>query len=231
MDRGTATRRWLEGSRRVGGGEEIASFAELRGRRLVVLERLDGSDVRVGFDGDQLNVDGDDDARTWAQAHRDALLAALGEHRVLHGKWMRRRRVVYYDALPAWLVVEAVHDGESFLGAARCREMLAHTPVAFAPVVHDGVVRSLKALHALVGPSRFKTSRWRESLRAAARNEGLDVDRVLLATDPQDLAAGLVITLEQDDVVVEHLDFVRASFGSAVLDDAPDAIIDNAVAP
>lgn len=227
-----SSRRWLEGSRRIGGAEDVVSFAELRGRRLVVLERLDGTDTTVHFERGQLQVDGDAEALAWAEAERARLFAVLGDRWALHGAWMQRKRVAYYDALPAWLVVEAVVDRESGLsvGAAARRELLAAAPVAPAPVVHEGVVASLRALHALVGPSRFKSSRWRETLRASARAAGLDVDRVVLATDPQDLAAGLVVTVEHDDAVTDSIDFVRASFGSAVLDDAADVIIDNALA-
>jgi hypothetical protein len=234
IDRGTGARRWLEGSRRMVGGEDvpIASFAELRGRRLVVLERLDGSDASVGFDGGVVHVDGVPEALAWAEAHRDALFAVLGDRWVLHGQWMQRKRAIYYDALPAWFVVDDAYDRErgAFVAVARHRDLLAGTPVALAPVVHDGAVRSLKALHALISPSRFKTSRWREALRAAARSARLDPDRVALATDPQDLAAGLVVALEDGDVVTERIDFVRASFGNAMLEDAPDVIIDNALA-
>jgi hypothetical protein len=210
----------------------IAAFAQLLGHRLVVFEKLDGVVASIGFADGRLHVDGDEDVRDWAEGRRDALFAALGDRWVVHGQWLQRKRVIFYDALPSWFVALDAWDREHevFVGAARREGLLAGTPIATAPMLHDGPVRSLKALHALVGPSRYKTPRWRETLRDAARATGADPQVVMLATDPVDDAAGLVAVIERDDAVEDRVEFVRASFGSAVLEAGVDAAIRNALA-
>jgi len=226
--------RLLEGSRRTSVEHDapVAAFAQLLGRRLAVMEKLDGVDATLGFVGNHLHVHGDDDARAWAETHREALLVALGERWVVHGKWLQRKQVIFYDALPAWFVALDAWDRERevFTSAASRTALLAGTPIATAPMLHDGPVRSLKALHAMVAPSRFKTPRWRETLREVARDADLDPEAVALATDPLDLAAGLVAVIEHDDAVLDRVEFVRASFGSAVLDGGTDAAIRNVLA-
>jgi hypothetical protein len=222
----------LEGSRRTTAEHDapIAVFSQLHGRRLVVVEKLDGDDASIAFRDGRLEVHGDDGAHAWADRHRDALLAVLGERWVVYGQWLQRKRLIFYDALPAWFVATFVHDRDRD-AFALASHRFANTPIATVPVLHDGLVRSLKALHALVGPSRYKTPRWRETLREASRAAGLDPDVVAFATDPLDLAAGLVTLVEHDGDVLEGIEFVRPSFGSAVLDAGPDAAIDNALTP
>jgi hypothetical protein len=217
----------------------VAAFSELLGRRLVVCEKLDGVDASIAFvdgqlhvHGDQTRVHGDDGMQAWAEHHREALLAALGERWVVHGQWLQHKRVIFYDALPSRFVAFDAWDREHevFVGAARRETLLAGTPIATAPVVHDGTVRSLKAFHALVGRSRFKTARWRETLRDAARELGLDPEAVSLATDPLDSAMGVIAAIERDEVVHDRIEVVRPTFGSAVLDAGDDPPISNVLA-
>lgn len=236
-------RRPLEGSRfqRYADDPSPVPFAQLLGRRLVVREKLDGEDARIRFDGGELHVDGPAPLAAWASRRHDALRGGLGERWELHGVWLETKRVAFYDALPAWFVAVDIVDREcdAFVTQARRTELLDGLPLASVPTVHEGPVRSLKALHALVGPSRCKTQRWRESLRAAAKAAGLDVARVVLATDPLDDAVGLLVDVDGSsrpsgsESASLRLEFVRATFGSAVLDphgDEPLAVA-NALAP
>ncbi|HET6582121.1 MAG TPA: RNA ligase family protein, partial [Nannocystaceae bacterium] len=227
-----ARRRPLEGSRFPRGGDDpsTVAFAHLLGRRIVAREKLDGHDARLWCDGGELRVHGPEPLAGWASHQRAALHAALGERWELHGVWLQTKRVAFYDALPQWFVALDVFDRERgvFVSAGRRTELFAAVDLAWAPIVHEGPVRSLKAVHALVGPSRCKTARWRESLRDAARRAGLDVARIVLATDPHDDATGLHIDIDEGDVVDVRLEFVRATFGSAVLES--DDALANALA-
>jgi hypothetical protein len=227
----------LEGSRfqRRADDPPTIPFAQLLGRHLVVREKLDGADARVWCDEGELRVQGPEPLHAWAADHRDALQAGLGERWELHGVWLATKRIAFYDALPAWFVAIDIVDRErdAVLAHSLRRDVVGVLPLAWAPIVHEGTVRSLKAVHALVGPSRYKTPRWRESLCDAGRAAGLDVGRVVLATDPHDDATGLYIDVDDGDVVALRLEFVRATFGSAVLDPDGDeaSAITNALAP
>jgi hypothetical protein len=195
-------------------------FAQLLGRHVVVREMLDGEDVRLWCDDREVRVYGPDAMSAWAMRHRDALQTSLGTRWEVRGVWLATKHIAFYDALPAWFVGVDVVDREhgTFVGCGRRTEICAEMPLAWAPIVHEGPVRSLKAVHALVGPSRCKTARWRESLREAAKAAGVEVARAVLATDPHDEAAGLHIDVEVGERVDVRLEFVRATFGSAVLD-------------
>lgn len=213
--------RHLEGSRRPSGTDErgAVSFAQLLHADLVVTEKLDGVGVAIAF-GDDGRLElrapagpGVDVLQRWAEHHRDALHAVLGARHVLCGEWLYSKRTIFYDALPHWLVEIDVYDRdtEAFLSTPRRRELLAAAPVVSLPVLHTGRVRTIKAMHAMVRRSLFKTENWRAALRDAA---GDDAE---LETDPLDDAEGVIVKVEDADRVVDRFQFVRASFGSAVL--------------
>jgi hypothetical protein len=85
-------------------------------------------------------------------------------------------------------------------------------------VLWEGVLDDPAKLPRLVGPSLYKTPRWREALHAAVEAAGVDPARVLAETDPSDDAEGLYVKVEEDGVVTERYKWVRASFLTAVLD-------------
>lgn len=188
-----------------GDAPVVVSFAQLLGRSLVVRELLDGEPTKHDVLDDRYEI---------------------------HGWSMTSTRTVYYDALPDWFVACDVYDREreAWLATRARRELLTRASLRETPVLHDGTVRSIKALHAMIAASRCKTPRWRESLRAAADECRLDVDAVVLAIDPLDLAMGLLVDVEDGDVVIERHELVRPSFGSAVLVSEAPLGITNAIA-
>jgi hypothetical protein len=224
----------LQGSRLQPGDDDLdqVRFVELRGRRVVVEEKLDGANAALSFDADgalllqsrghyltggarekHFNL-----FKTWASAHQHRLRERLGSRYVVYGEWLYARHTVYYDALPHYFLEFDVLDREEevFLSTERRRALLEGLPLASAPVLYDGAPGSLEALTALVGPSRYKTPGWRERLVAQAGRQGLDVERVLRETDPEITAEGLYLKLEADGRVVGRLKWVRASFLQAV---------------
>lgn len=200
--------RHVEGSRLQAGDHDLEAvpFAELRGRHLVVEEKLDGANAGVSFapDGElrlqsrgRVLVGGFrerhfDLLETWAARHRDALWAALGEHLTLHGEWVFAKPTVFYDELPHYFLEFDVLDRRTgeFLDTPRRRELLAGTPVCSVPVIHEGPMESLDELRSLVAPL-YKSADWRERLREQAAREKLDVEHAVLETDPSDDAEGL----------------------------------------
>jgi hypothetical protein len=230
----------LEGSRLQPGDEDLDAvpFAEVRGRHLIVEEKVDGANVGVSFAEDgELRLQSRGHfltggprerhfalLKTWATVHRDALWARLGTRYVAYGEWLFARHTVFYDALPHYLLEFDVLDLASgrFLSTSRRSALFAGSPVHQVPVLHEGPLPSRAALEALVRPSQFKSPRWRDALReAATRGESgarSTVERALQETDPHDQSEGLYVKWEDQDHVLGRYKWVRKSFLQALQD-------------
>lgn len=247
----------LEGSRLQPGDEDVAQvpFAELRGRHLVVEEKVDGANAGISFGEDgglrlqsrgHFLTGGPRERhfallKTWATVHRDALWERLGARYVAYGEWLFARHTVFYDALPHYLLEFDVLDRHTgrFLSTARRRALWAGSPVVSVPVVHEGTLASRAALEALVRPSLYKSTRWREALREASRRGEVGArgagDRAVADTDPSDHSEGLYVKWEDADHVLGRYKWVRASFLQAMQEsgthwlDRP--LLENGLAP
>jgi len=226
----------LEGSRLQPGDEDMesTSFAHLAGHPLVVEEKLDGANAAISFATDgtlQLQsrghyLTGGDRERhfalfkTWAAAHQERLRRVLGARYVVYGEWLYAKHTIFYDRLPHYFLEFDVLDIESqqFLSTPRRRQLLGGLPLVSVPVLHEGSLARLKQLTALVGRSLYKGEDWRERLRAAAAERGLDPDRITRETDGSDEAEGLYVKHEEDGRVVGRYKWIRASFLTSVLD-------------
>jgi hypothetical protein len=228
--------RHLEGSRLQPGDEDLDSvaFAAIRGRHVVVEEKLDGANVGVGFDdGGALRLQSRGHYLTggprerqfarfkaWAAEVRPQLWERLGSRYVMYGEWLFAKHTVFYDALPHFFCEFDVLDRETgkFLSTPARARLLDGAPVVSVPVLHSGVLPDLKALTAFVGPSTCRTPRWRDVLREAAVDAGLDADQVVAETDADDRMEGLYLKVEVGDETVDRYKWVRPSFLTAVLD-------------
>src|SRR5689334_1995440 len=108
----------LEGSRSQPGDEglEALPFALLRGRQLVVEEKLDGANAAISFDPrGQLLLQSRGHylaggprerqfapLKAWAAMLAPRLRPRLGDRFVLYGEWLYATHTVFYDALPHW---------------------------------------------------------------------------------------------------------------------------------
>ncbi|HEX6339978.1 RNA ligase family protein [Umezawaea sp.] len=228
--------RHLEGSRLQPGDEDLDSvaFAAIRGRHVVVEEKLDGANVGVGFDADGVLrlqsrghylVGGPRERqfarfKAWAAQVRPALWERLGSRYVMYGEWLFAKHTVFYDALPHFFCEFDVVDRETgrFLSTPARAALLDGAPVVSVPVLHSGALDDLRALTALLGPSTCRTPRWREVLREAAGDAGLDPDQVVAETDSDDFMEGLYIKVEDGDETVDRYKWVRRSFLTAIRD-------------
>lgn len=226
----------LEGSRLQPGDEDLESrpFHGLRGRHLVVEEKLDGANCGLSFDPRgrlRLQSRGHHLAggprekqftlfKRWAAAHAPRLWERLGARYLVFGEWMYARHTVYYDALPHFFMEFDVWDRERevFLGTPERAALLEGLPIVRVPVLFSGVHRSPEDLPALVGPSPYRTPTWRTALREEALAAGIDPERALRESDDSDLAEGLYLKIEDDGVVIERLKWIRPGFATAVRD-------------
>ncbi len=100
----------------------------------------------------------------------------------------------------------------------RRQELLLGAEVTQVAVLSSGPATTLSALRALLGPSLFKSPRWRDALRDTAQARGLNPLRIARESDASDLMEGLYIKVEEDGEVKARYKFVRADFLTSTLD-------------
>jgi hypothetical protein len=226
----------IEGSRLQEGDEDLdsVSFASLRGRYIVVEEKLDGANSGVSFneDGTLLlqsrghYLDGGarekqfDLFKTWANAHKQALWELLSTRYVLYGEWLYAKHTVFYDRLPHYFCEFDILDtaNDEFLSTERRHTMLKNSPVVSVPVLWSGAAKSLKHLGSFIRNSLYKSDGWRTKLHDACVAKGQNLELVKMQTDDSDLMEGLYIKVEEEGQVVGRYKFIRASFLQAVSD-------------
>jgi ATP-dependent RNA circularization protein (DNA/RNA ligase family) len=229
--------RHILGSRLQEGDEDLeaVAFEELRGRHLVVEEKIDGANSGISFDPDSLELQLQSRGhflaggprerhfnlfKQWAAAHQDALLDRLEDRYVVYGEWMYAKHTEYYDLLPHYWLEFDVFDRrtETFLSTSKRRVLLKGLPVVSVPVIGEGRFEKLEDLTRLIRPSLFKSSQWRVRIESKARNDGLDFERVQRETDWSDLAEGIYVKDEAEDLVVNRYKYVRAAFVQQILE-------------
>src|SRR5262245_1610883 len=118
--------RHLEGSRLQPGDEDLdsAPFRAVRGRHLVVEEKLDGANAGLRFGpGGELLLQSRghfltgghrerhfDLFKQWATTHAGALREALGDRYALYGEWLYAKHTIFYDRLPHYFLEFDVLD-------------------------------------------------------------------------------------------------------------------------
>lgn len=226
----------IEGSRLQPGDEDLAAVpvAEIRDQPVVIEEKLDGANAGISFGPeDQLRLQSRghfltggrrekhfDLFKTWANRHTRALRELLGQRYIVYGEWLFAKHTIFYDALPHYFLEFDVFDREDevFLDTERRHEMFAGSPIVSVPVLWRGQGRALDHLRGLMNESLYKTEDWRDGLRQAILDEGLDPERLARETDPSDDMEGLYIKVEIDGVVTGRYKFVRASFLTSVVE-------------
>lgn len=218
--------RHIEGSRLQKGDEDTSQvpFSFLAGgKHLVVEEKVDGANMGISFTPDgrmHLQSRGHyltggsafeaqfDLVKAWAQTCRGVLWEILGGRYVMYGECLHKKHTVFYDALPHYFLEFDMYDREAgcFLSTTMRRRLLAGSPVVSVPVLHEGPLESLDQLLALIRPSLFKTSEWRETLEHVVASEGLHLERALERVDPSDFAEGLYVKWEEGGRIVRGED-------------------------
>lgn len=243
----------LEGSRLQHGDYDLEAvlFSTIRGRFVVIEEKVDGANCGISFDAQGrllLQSRGHyltggprerhfDLLKQWATCHQSALRTALGERYVMYGEWLYAKHTCFYDLLPHYFMEFDVLDQETgeFLSTGRRRELLQGLPLVSVRVLWEGEVNRLASITRWVGPSHFKSEQWKEALAEQACHSGVSPEQASRETDPSSEMEGLYLKVEEADRVVARLKYVRASFLNAILDsgshwlDRP--IIPNLLAP
>lgn len=228
----------IEGSRLQAGDEDLSSvpFDEIAGRHLVVEEKVDGANCAVSFSssgklllqsrGHYLIGGGREKHfnlfKQWANVHAERLWDALRDRYVMYGEWLYAKHTVFYNELPHYFMEFDVLDmtDMTFLDTPSRQILLEGLPVSSVPVLHSGRIKTLENLTALVAPSLYINSSFREDLAALCTERHLDVDRAMRETDLSGLMEGLYIKVEDEETgrLIARYKYVRASFLQAVFE-------------
>jgi hypothetical protein len=209
-------------------------FSQIKGRFLVVEEKIDGANSGISFSSDgelllqsrghyltggarekHFNL-----LKSWANAHQSELFDVLEDRYIMYGEWLYAKHTVFYDALPHYFLEFDILDTKTgqFLSTERRREMLQNSPVVSVPVLHEDPLYSLDALRNMIRPSLYKTNNWKQRLIGLYEEQKMTEDRAWRETDKADFSEGLYIKVEENGEVVERLKFVRASFLTSILE-------------
>jgi hypothetical protein len=226
----------LAGSRLGPGDEDLEQIPLniLRGRRVVIEEKLDGANCAISFSADkdlQLQSRGHyltggprerqfELFKAWGNRYSADFWEVFGDRYIVYGEWVYGKHTIFYDRLPHYFHEFDVLDTETmeFLDTPSRHKLLEPLPIISVPVLHSGDGECLKDPQAWVKRSLYKTDGWRERLRVYADENGQDPDQVVRETDTSDLCEGLYIKLEEEGVVKGRYKWVRYDFLQTVVD-------------
>lgn len=251
----------LEGSKLQAGDttEGQVTIADLRKRypdaHWVTEEKLDGANTGLFFDEDlelclqsrghilsggaregQFNL-----FKQWARQFEAELLERLEDRYRSYHEWTFAKHTQFYDRLPHFLHEFDIWDTkeEIWLSTPRRHALLEGLPMASVPVVGTQWPGSRKEMAALVGPSLYRSTEWRDNLAISAERSGVDPQTALKeagADQPDaDKAEGLYVKIEDDRQVLARFKYVRAGFLQAIMEsgshwhDRP--LVQNTLAP
>jgi hypothetical protein len=205
------------------------------GARMVVEEKMDGAQAGVFYTSDldqqlqsrghilhggareaQFNL-----FKEWANVHDAALMERLEDRFTMYGEWCFARHTQFYDALPHYFFEFDILDRKTgtFLSTPARQDLLEGLPVVSVPVLADDWPGSEKELLDLVGGSAYRTSEWRDSLRAAATVAGVDPEQALTECGQSaDLMEGLYLKIEKDGETVGRYKWVHPDFVQTIIE-------------
>jgi hypothetical protein len=227
----------IEGSGLQSGDEDldVVPFERLLGCHLVVEEKMDGANCAISFsDTGKLLLQSRghyltggarerqfDLFKTWAHRYAAELWNILPDRYVMFGEWLYAKHTLFYTELPHYFLEFDIYDRSSdvFLSNERRAKILEQAPfVSSVEVLSAGLVPSLSALVALIGPSHFIAPGSMSRLEALCQERGLDPAQALRETDSSGLMEGLYIKIEEDGAVKQRYKYIRAGFLQTVFD-------------
>lgn len=227
----------IEGSL-AGPGDETLKwepFSVLKGKSLVVEEKLDGANCGISFSDDgklQLQSRGHyltggprekhfNLFKTWANRYARPLSDLLQNRYVMYGEWLYAKHTVFYTDLPHYFMEFDLLDTQSghFLDTESRQKLLATYPfIQSVPILAQGQIPDLESLLNLVSQSLYINDQAREQLIELAEKQKLRVDQVLRETDDTLISEGLYIKVESNGQVSDRYKYVRSGFMQTVFE-------------
>ena len=227
----------LQGSGLQTGDHDLPmiSFDALRGRHVVVEEKMDGANCAISFTGEgQLLLQSRghylqggprerqfDLLKVWANRFTRELWELLTARYVMYGEWLYAKHTVFYTELPHYLMEFDILDTatHTFLDTPRRQLLLEQAPfIVSVAVLQTGILTSDAQLRSLLGPSLFIGVDQIQQLQAACESQQIDPATATHETDLSGLMEGLYVKVEEDGIVRERYKFVRPGFLQRVFD-------------
>jgi hypothetical protein len=144
---------------------------------------------------------------------------ALGTDYLLYGEWCYAKHRAFYDALPDLLLAFDVLDHKSnrFLTTPERDAVFSSLGVITVPRLWTGAFGKAPAFASLLGPSRCKTSAWREALAREAQRSG--AKDLMSDMDDSDWMEGVYVRVEDERGVVARMKLHRPGFDKVRSDD------------
>jgi hypothetical protein len=241
----------LQGSRIQPGDEDldVVPFSEVKGRFLVVEEKIDGANCGISFDGSRLLLQSRghyltghdhrqfDLLKAWAASMQDTLFSVLQNRYIMYGEWMFAKHTEFYDALPHYFLEFDIYDQQMayFLGTQARHDLLAEIGIVSVPVLKRSDFDDLDVLVSLINSSKFKTNTMQQTLTLAAEEARVDPKQAADQTDLSLLMEGLYIKDETSGAVDARYKWVRSDFLQRIKDSGSHwmqrRIIPNQLAP
>jgi hypothetical protein len=217
-----------------GDSPERVPFEAVKGKRLVLEEKIDGANCGISFTPQgQLLLQSRGHYlaggprekhwtlfKQWAHTIGPRLWPALGDRYVMFGEWMHSKHTVFYDALQHYFMEFDVLDksNEIFLSTAARRALLDGLPIKSVVVLRDGIFDSMGEITSLVGKSRHASEAVGEHFRIACARAGLDYEKAKEESEFSGVMEGLYIKEEDEQRVLSRYKFVRSQFLQTIID-------------
>lgn len=227
----------LEGSALQEGDstEGQVPFSHLKGKFLVVEEKLDGANSGISFSDDcelllqsrgHFLQGGPRETqfelfKRWAYYHIYSLFDILGTQYIMYGEMLHKMHSVFYDKLPHIFCEFDIFDkkNDCFLSTKARRALIGNSPILSVPVLYTGSgLSSLKELKSFIKPSLAKSSQWELELRAQCEKYGIDFATVFQRCFKPNLSEGLYIKVETEELTLERFKWVNSQFVQTILD-------------
>lgn len=228
----------LQGSRLQIGDDASSQvpYSAIAGRYVVVEEKFDGGNSANSFssDAEQLlqcrghYLTGGYRERhfnlfkQWAARHEEVLFDRLGDQYIKFGEWCFAKHTIFYNRLPHFFLEFDIYDRASgkMLSTEARFKLLAGTPVLSVPVLYAGIAPpTLKEFLTLIQEwSLAKGKLWKDDLRLATQQAGVNETKAFNETWIDDGPEGLYIKVEENDEVVERYKWVRQGFVQTITD-------------
>lgn len=218
------------------GDEDLVNvpFSQIKGRNIVVEEKVDGANSGVSIVSDYLMLQSRghyltggyrerhfDLFKTWSNTHSNKFKELLGERYVMYGEWLFAKHTVFYDNLPHYWMEFDIFDTEKelYLDTPTRQKMLKNFPfISSVKVLFEGKMDKKEDLYNLITKSHFISDEYVQNLEQEVAGQKLDISKIKNETDMSGLMEGLYIKVEEDGVVKERYKYVRNGFLSTVSD-------------
>ena len=229
----------LEGSSlQTGDSVDVFKFNQLKGKYLVIEEKIDGANSGISFSSDAellmqsrghylLGHDKPhfDLFKTFCKTFENDLFDILTDRYIMYGEWMYALHSIYYNLLPDYFFEFDIYDKyeKVFLSTIERKKIISkakNVKIFSVPVLFEGSLKNPKDMLDLIDISIYKDNNAihqleKEMLEKRYPKEVFDS---LLKLNESMMSEGLYIKVESEKTTDHRLKYVRKDFTQTILD-------------